>query len=147
MIPPEILNRKSLFSLLYQIDQELAERTQVQGCPIAGVRYIAPITSESLEVGPRILKRPLRFALACAVAGQAVGGVCSHRRFGFGGDGFIGRLYFYWSAPFVSGKTLLSPWNDSKGYAGCGGQRSNAGKAIFETYLPKASAIDVYAVT
>lgn len=147
MIPPEILNRKSLFSLLYQIDQELAERTQAQGCPIAGVHYIAPITSESLEVGPRILKRPLRFASACAVAGPAADGVYSRHRFGFGVAGFIGHLYFYWSAPFVRDRTLLQPWNDSKGYAGCGGQRSNAGNAIFETYLPKASVIDVYPVT
>jgi hypothetical protein len=146
MIPPEILKRKSLFSLLYQIDQELSERTQARGCPIAGARCIAPITSESLEVGPRILKRLLRFASACAAAGKAAGVVYSRHRFGFGVAGFIGRLYFYWSAPFVRGKTLPSPWSGSKGYAACGVQPSNAGNDIFETYLPKASVIDVYPV-
>ena len=91
MIPPEILNSKSLFSLLYKIDQDLAERTRVKGCPFAGVRCIAPITRENLEVGPEILKRFLRFALAFAAAVRAVGAVFCRHRFVFGIGEFTGR--------------------------------------------------------
>jgi len=40
MVPLKVLNRKSLFSLLYKIDQDLAERTRAKRCPFAGVHYI-----------------------------------------------------------------------------------------------------------
>jgi len=92
MIPPEVLQHKTLFSLLYKIDLDLAERTRVRRCPFAGVRCIAPITCESLGVGPLILMRLLRLALACAAAGQVAGaGYCRHRCV-FGSAGFTGRL-------------------------------------------------------
>ncbi len=68
MILPEVTQRKSLFSLLYQIDQHLCEQTRASDCPIAGVRCTAPTTNESLEVGPLIFARLMRFALACAAA-------------------------------------------------------------------------------
>ena len=138
MILPEVLNRKSLFSLLYQIDQDLAERTKAQGCPFAGVRCIAPIMSASLGAGPRILKRLLRFALACAVA------VCCRYRFGFGIGGFPGRRCYCGAVPCVRDKTQLSPWSDSKGY---GVQRSSAGNATFKTFLPRAPATGACPVT
>ena len=52
MILPEVIQRKSLFSLLYEIDESLCEQTRASGCPIAGGRCTVPITSESLGVGP-----------------------------------------------------------------------------------------------
>jgi hypothetical protein len=70
MIPLEVLNRKSLFSLLYKIDLDLAEQARAGNCPIAGVLCIARTTLESLAVGPRILKRLSKFALACAAVGR-----------------------------------------------------------------------------
>ena len=36
MIPAEILQRKSLFALLYKIDFDLAETTRAKPCPFAG---------------------------------------------------------------------------------------------------------------
>jgi hypothetical protein len=91
MIPPEVLNSKSLFSLLYKIDQDFAERTKAKRCPFAGVRCITLITSESLEAAPRIFKRHLKFDSACAAVVPVVVAVCCHPRFVFGIDGFIGR--------------------------------------------------------
>jgi hypothetical protein len=35
MIPAEILQRQSLFALLYQIDSDLAEATRAKPCPFA----------------------------------------------------------------------------------------------------------------
>jgi hypothetical protein len=61
MIPPEILQRKSLFALLYKLDMDLSESLRVKRCPTAGVHFIAPIMSASLGVGPRIWTRPMRF--------------------------------------------------------------------------------------
>jgi hypothetical protein len=90
MILPEVIQRKSLFSLLYKIDQDLCEQSRVHGCPIAGVRCIAPTTSESLEVGPLICARLMKCASACvAVDLDADVGHCRHR-FDFGHAGFTG---------------------------------------------------------
>jgi hypothetical protein len=61
MIPPEILQRKSLFALLYKLDMDLAESFRVKRCPTAGVHYIAPAMSASLVVGPRIWTRLMGF--------------------------------------------------------------------------------------
>ncbi len=145
MIPPEILNRKSLFSLLYRIDEDLSERTRVQGCPFAGVRYIVPTTCESLEVGPLILKKLLKFALACAAAVPVVGAVCCRHRCVFGAAGFTGRLCCCWSVPFVKGEIPLLPWNISRRFAGYGVQPSSAGNATFETFLPRVSNTGAWA--
>ncbi len=106
MILPEVLKRKSLFSLLYVIDQDLAERTKANRCPFAGVHCITPITSESLGVGPQNLKRRLRFDLACAAVVPAAVAVCCHPRFVFGIVGYTGRRFCCWSAPFVRDKSL-----------------------------------------
>ncbi len=73
MILPEVIQSKSLFSLLYQIDKDLCEQMRVRRCPIAGGRFIAPITSESLVVAPVVLARLSWFALACAAAGLDAG--------------------------------------------------------------------------
>ncbi len=139
MIPPEVLNCKSLFSLLYKIDQDLFERTKAKGCPSAGVRCTAPITYESLEVGPLILKRLLRFVLACVAAVRVADGVCCRHRCVFGGVGFTGHLCCCWSVPFDRVKIRSSPLSDSSHSAGYGVQRSSVGSATFETFLPRAS--------
>ena len=91
MILPEVIQRKSLFSLLYKIDQDLCEQSRVRGCPIAGGRYIVPTTSESLEVDPLICARLMKCASACAaVVPDADDGYC-RRRFDFG------RVGVYWA--------------------------------------------------
>jgi hypothetical protein len=91
MILPEVLKHKSLFSLLYKIDLDLAEQTQARGCPFVGGRCIAPIISESLEVAPVILMRLLRFVLACVVVALAAVGVYCRPRFVFGAAGSTGH--------------------------------------------------------
>ena len=107
MIPPEVLYGKSLFSLLYKIDQNFAERTKAKRCPFAGVRCITPIISESLGVGPLNLKKLLRFDLACAAAVRVAVAVYCHHRFVFGVVGwYTGRRCCCWSVPFVRDKTL-----------------------------------------
>ena len=91
MILPEVIQRKSLFSLLYQIDQKLCEQVRVRGCPIAGDRFIAPTTSESLAVVPVIFARLGRLGSVFAAAGQDAGIEYCHHRCGFGAAGFTGR--------------------------------------------------------
>jgi len=141
MIPPEVLNRKSLFSLLYKIDQDLSDQTRAKGCPFAGGRCIARTTCESLEVGPLILKRLLRFASACAAAVRVADGVCCRHRCVFGVAGFTGRLCCCWSVP--SAKDLVRPslWSVSKHFAEYGVQPSSVGNATFETFSIRVSNI------
>ncbi len=146
MIPPDILNHKSLFSLLYKIDQDLAEQTRAQGCPSAGVHCTAPTTSESLEVGPRIWKRHLRSASVCAAVDRvAVAGSCRHR-FGSGTGGSTGLPCCFWLAPF--GKATRSlPLSGSRRFAGYGDPPSSVGRNTSGISLPRASATGVCAVT
>lgn len=139
MIPPEILKHKSLFSLLYQIDLDLAEQTRARHCPFAGVRCIAPTTCESLGVGPLTWTRLLICDSACAapvvIAG---GGFCRHRCVS-GGAGFTGRLLCCWSRPFARGEIRMSPSIGSRGFAGYGVPPSSAGSAISGNFSRKAS--------
>ena len=147
MIPPEVLNRKSLFSLLYRIDQDLAEQTRTRHCPFVGVLCIAPTTRESLGVGPLIFKRLLRFALVCAAAVQVAGDGCYRHRCVFGIARFTGRLCCCWSVPFARVKIRTSPWSASRGFAGYGVQPSSVGNATFETFFPRALATGACLVT
>lgn len=139
MIPLEVLNRKSLFSLLYKIDLDLAEQARAGNCPIAGVLCIAPITLESLEVGPLILKRLLTFALACAAVGRVVAGGCCRLQCVFGAAVSIGRRCCCWSARCARGKTPPLLCSGSRRFAGCGDQLSTDGEATLEIFLPKAA--------
>ena len=91
MIPLEVLNRKSLFSLLYKIDLDLAEQAQAGNCPIAGVLCIARTTLESLAVVPLNLTRLSKFALACAAPGRVAVVACCRPRFVFGAAVSIGH--------------------------------------------------------
>lgn len=139
MIPLEVLNRKSLFSLLYKIDLDLAEQARAGNCPIAGVLCIAPITLESLEVGPLILKRLSKFALACAAVGRVVAGGCCRLQCVFGAAVSIGLRCCCWSARCARGKTPLLLCSGSRRFAGCGDQLSTDGEATLEIFLPKAA--------
>lgn len=140
MIPPEVLNSKSLISLLYKIDQDLSERTRAKHCPFAGVHCIAPITSESLGVGPRIFKRCLRFDSVCAAVVRVAVVVCCRLRFVFGIAGFTGRLCCCCSAPFARDKNLRSQWSVLKRFAAYGVQPSSAGNTTFENFFLRVSA-------
>ena len=144
MIPPEVLNSKSLFTLLYKIDLDLAEQARARHCPFAGVLCIAPTICESLGVGPLILKRLLRFALACAAADRVAAAVCCRRRCVFGVAGSTGPLCCFWSVPFDRGTARSSPWSVLSRFAGYGVQRSTVGNATFGTFLPRASTTGVY---
>jgi len=90
MIAPEVVHSKSLFSLLYEIDLDLAKRTQARRCPFAGGLCIAATTRESLEVAPLTLKRLLRFVSACAVGVRAAGAGCCPPLCVSGGAGSTG---------------------------------------------------------
>lgn len=139
MIPPKVLIRNSLYSLLYEIDLDLAEQTRVKRCPFAGVRCTAPTTHENLGVDLLILPRPLKFVLVCAVAVKVADAVCCHHLCVFGSVGSTGHLCCCWSAPFAKGKSLLLPWSGSRRFAGYGVQPSSDGNTTFGTFLPKAS--------
>jgi hypothetical protein len=140
MIPPDILNHKSLFSLLYRIDQDLAERTRARRCPSAGVHCTTPTISESLEVGPRIWKRHSRFVLACAAAVPVVAVACCHHRCVSGAGESTGLPWCCWSA--LCGKaTRLTPLSVSRRFMASGDRPSTVGKSIFGIFLPRASAI------
>ena len=139
MIPTEFLQRKSLFSLLFNIDLELAEQTRAKRCPFAGVHCTAPIISENLGADLLILLRVLKSALVCAVAVRAAGDVCCLHLYVFGGAGFTGRLCCYWSVLFAKGKNLLLLWSGSRRFAGYGVLLSSVGNATFKTFLLKAS--------
>ena len=111
MIPPDVINRKSLFSLLYKIDLDLAERTRARRCPFAGVLCIAPTICESLVVGPLICQRRLKFVSVCAAGATIVGaGYCRHRSVS-GAAGCTGRRSFCWPAHSVKGDIRTRPWN------------------------------------
>jgi hypothetical protein len=139
MILPEITQRKSLFSLLYEIDQHLCEQTRTRGCPIAGVRCIAPTTCESLEVGPLNFARHMRFALACAAAGLDAGAGYYRHRFGFGHVGFIGHRWYCWSAPFGRDKIRTLHWSGLRVFAEYGAPLSNVGSDTFLSFSPARS--------
>jgi len=61
MISPEILQRKSLFTLLHQIDVDIAESVRFNRCPTVGVLYITLYICVSLGEVPLILARLTRF--------------------------------------------------------------------------------------
>ena len=144
MIPPDILNSKSLFSLLHKIDLELAEQTRARRCPFAGGRCIMRTIGESLGAALLILMRHLRFVIACAAAVKGVGAVFSHHRFDSGSVGYIGRLFYSSSLPFDKDAIRSTPWNSSRAFVGYGVQPSTVGSTTFEHFFPRASLIGVW---
>jgi hypothetical protein len=59
MVQPEVLQRKSLFSLLHTLDVELAEHTRDQRCPTVGGRCIVAAMNASLVAVPAIFRRSM----------------------------------------------------------------------------------------
>jgi hypothetical protein len=49
-----ILKESKLYSLLHQIDVDLAERARIRGCPSVGGLCTVPLMSANLVVVPRI---------------------------------------------------------------------------------------------
>ena len=144
MIPLEILNSKSLFSLLHKIDLELAEQTRVRRCPFAGGRCIMPTIRGSLGAALLILMRHLRFVIACAAAVKVAGAVSSRHRFDFGSAEFTGRLFYLSSPPFAKDAIRTIPWNSSRAFVGYGVRPSTVGSTTFENFFPRASLIGVW---
>ena len=97
MIPPEILQRKSLFDLLYKLDVDLAESVRAKRCPAAGAHCIAPVMSASLGVGPRIFARHMGFVSVCAVDDRGVGAGFFRPRCSSGVAVSIGGRWSWWS--------------------------------------------------
>ena len=144
MIPLEILNSKSLFSLLHKIDLQLAEQSRVRHCPFAGGRCITPTMRASLEVALLIWMRHLRFVIAFAAAVKGAGAVFSHHRSDSGSVGYTGRLFYSSSLPFDKDAIRTIPWNSSRAFAGYGVRPSTAGSTTFEPFFPRASLIDAW---
>jgi len=71
MIPAETLHRKSLFSLLYQVDQDLAEQTRAAGCPFCGGPLHRAHYWRKPRGGPPELAEAfeVRFSLCCGREG------------------------------------------------------------------------------
>jgi hypothetical protein len=141
MILPDVLQRKSLFALLYKIDLDLAEQARARRCPFAGVLYIVPTTCESLEAGPLTYARLLKFALACAVAVKVAGAASCRHRSVFGTARFTGRRSCCWLLRCAKDNLRRSPCSGSRPFAEYGAQPSSAGNVIFGTFFLRASAI------
>ena len=144
MIPLEILNSKSLFSLLHKIDLKLAEQTRVRRCPFAGGRCIMRTMRESLGAVLLIWMRHLRFVIVCAAAVKGAGAVFSRLRSDSGSVGYTGRLFYSSSLPFDKDAIRTIPWNSSRAFAGYGVRPSTAGSTTFEPFFPRASLIDAW---
>ena len=144
MIPPKILNRKSLFSLLHKIDLDLAEQTRVRRCPFAGGRCIMQTIRESLGAVLLIWMRHLRFVIACAAAVKRAGAVFSRLRSDSGSVEYTGRLFYSSSLPFDKDAIRTIPWNSSRAFAGYGVPPSTVGSTTFEPYFPRAFLIGVW---
>lgn len=92
MISLDLLIQQSLFSLLHQIDLDLARQTKERRCPTVKGRYIMPTTGVNRVVVLQILNNSLSFVTAFAAGVKdAVGASCRHRS-GFGDAGYIGLL-------------------------------------------------------
>jgi len=96
MIPAEILQRKSLFTLLYQIDSDLAEAIRAKPCPFAEGLCITPATSVSLGEAPAIFLRLTRCDSVFAAAGPVVDAGCYQLRCASGAGGFTGHPCCGW---------------------------------------------------
>lgn len=144
MIPPEILHRKSLFSLLYKIDLKLAEQARVQRCPFVGGRCTTPTIRESLGAVLLIWMRYLKFAIACAAVVMVAAAVSFRHRFGSGSAGYTGRRCFLSPPPFDKDDIRTVLWSNSKAFSGRGVPPSTAGSIISKKCFPRASNTGVW---
>ena len=77
---PEILKRQKLFSLLHDIDVELAEGVRSLGCPTVRDHCTLPPTTANRVVVPLAYPKHSPFALVFAVVVRgADDGLCRHR--------------------------------------------------------------------
>ena len=84
---PEILHRQKLFSLLHDIDVDLAAGVQARGCPTVGGRCIkGRMCASPAAVPPACLKHSLSVIVSAAVVKVAVAGPCHHRYSSWGGE-------------------------------------------------------------
>ena len=87
---PEIIQRQKLFSLLHNIDVDLAEGVRSLGCPTVRDHCTLPPTSVSRVVVPLAYPKRSPFAIVFAVVAKvADDGPCRRRCF-FWAGGFIG---------------------------------------------------------
>jgi hypothetical protein len=87
---PEIIQRQKLFSLLHQIDLDLAEGVRSLGCPTVRDHCTLPPMSANRVVVPLAYPKHSPFAIVfAAVAKVAADGLCPPRCFSLAG-GFIG---------------------------------------------------------
>ena len=87
---PEILKRQKLFSLLHDIDVELAEGVRSLGCPTVRDHCTLPLTSANRVVVPLAYPKHSPFAIVFAVVVRgADDGLCRRRCFSWAGV-FIG---------------------------------------------------------
>ena len=83
---PEILQRQKLFSLLHDIDIDLAAGVQARGCPSVGGRCIKGRMNVSpVAVPPVCLKSSFFVIVFVAVAKGVVAGLCPRRFSSLGG--------------------------------------------------------------
>ena len=71
MIPPEVLNSKSLFALLYKLDQGFAEGRKAKRCPFCGGPLHNAYYQRKPRGGPRELEEAfeVQFGLCCGRPG------------------------------------------------------------------------------
>lgn len=87
---PEILQREKLFSLLHDMDIDLAKGVQARGCPSVGGRCIkGRMYASPAAVPPACLKHSLSVIVSAAVMKVAAAGPCHHRCSSWGGE-YIG---------------------------------------------------------
>lgn len=140
MISLDTLTQQSLFSLLHQIDLDLAEQTKARRCPFVEGRCIMPTTGANHGAVLLIFKRFLNFVTACAAAVKVAVAVSCHHRLGSGDVGFIGRLWYCCSPPFARGRIRMLHWNGSRDFVGHGDPPLIVGEIIsfkfFQTAAP-----------
>ena len=141
MIPLEILNRKSLFSLLHKIDLELAEQTRARRCPFAGGRCTMPTIRESLGAALLNWMRYLNFVIVCAAAKKVADAVSFRHRFDFGSAGCTGHLLCLSSPPFAKDAIQTIPWSSSRAFVAYGVPPSTVGSTTSDHFFPRALLI------
>ena len=145
MIPPEILQRKSLFALLHQIDFDLAESVHAKPCPFAGGPCITRATSVSLAAAPLICLRLTRCASVFAAGSPAAGAGCCRHRCSSGAGGFTGRRCFGSSPRCARVAPAATPYVVCKRSSGSRGQPLPDGAVTSESSLPTAGTFKVSA--
>jgi len=140
MIPAEILQRKSLFALLYQIDSDLAEAPVPSHALLRGASFITPATSVSLGEAP--LDIPEAYAVRFSLWLRPARGVDAEvlpASVLFWGGGFTGRRYSWLVSALRQGRAKAIRCAVAALF-GSPGRRWPAGSATFESSFLRAKA-------